>query len=89
MVCALNYVEGELKKDHGHARPLHLSTVEPIVRGNMWRQEYVMRMSVLWMVCFRSGGPMETAARFAVAVCNLGEEPALHPDLVVGHARRH
>jgi len=30
---------------------------------------------------------METAARFAVAVCNLGEEPALHPDLVVDHAR--
>ena len=86
-MSALRYVEGELKKDHGNARPLHLSTVEPIVRGNMLRQEYVMSLSALWMECFRSGGPMEIAAKFVVVECNLGSELVLHLDLVANHVR--
>ena len=87
IVTALNYVGGELKKDHGHARPLHLNTVEPIVRGYLLKREYVMTLSALWMECFRSGGPMEIAAKFVVVECNLGSELVLHLDLVANHVR--
>ena len=87
MVSVPRNVVGELKKDRDHAHLLHLNTVEMTAREHLWKQEYATRLSALWTVYFRSGGPMKSAANHVVVECSLEAEHVLHLSLAENHVR--